>query len=121
MIVLKSTTETQTFDFIPREYVPSLDPIYKVSIFSEIQNKEIYSQTTSTFDSISYYNSYSDVFTLIEDQFYMLTIEKNNEVIFLDKIFCTNKATGNYWTKPLTNWTDENTKTNETDNEFIVI
>ena len=41
MIVLKSTTETQAFDFIPREYVPSLDPIYKVSIFSEIQNKEI--------------------------------------------------------------------------------
>lgn len=129
MIVLESTTDSQTFEFIPREYEAAETAIYNVSIFSETQNKEIYTQNTATFGSNDYYNTYSDVFTLVENNYYILTIKKNNDIIFKDKIFCTNEVVGDYWEEALSYWNliegvwqagDNNYKAHQSDNEFII-
>ncbi len=91
MIVLESGSTSQTFRFIPREYTDSIEQIYNVSIFSESENKEVYSQDTATFGSNDYYKNYTGIFNLLEDNFYILTIKKNSDIIFKDKVFCTNQ------------------------------
>jgi len=130
MIVLESSVSNQTFDFIPREYTDSVEQIYNVSIISETQNVEVYSQNTATFPSNDYYRTYTDVFTLVENNFYILTIKKNNDVIFKDKIFCTNQAYAGYWETSLDYWDlvegvweegDNNYKHHQSNNEFIVV
>jgi len=94
MITLQESTGSQTFSFIPRSYDNA--KTYTIEIVSESQNKSVYSDTTSTFTLVDYYYQYSDVFSLKQDNFYMLKISDSSGVVFKDKIFCTNQTAEAY-------------------------
>ena len=85
MTILQSTTDSQTLNFIPREYTSGTT--YTISIKDETTNKEVFSSTATTFTALDYYFQYSSVFTLVED---------GNNVTFKDKIFCTNQNVTTY-------------------------
>ena len=115
MIILQKSLTSQTISFIPREYVASDSNIYNISIVNETTNKLVYDEDTNAFTLNDYYYEYSDVFTLVEDTFYTLTIKKSGSIIYKDKIFCTNQTVTNYSVN--NNEYDEQ----ETTNEFIVL
>ena len=94
MTILQSTTDSQTLNFIPREYTSGTT--YTISIKDETTNKEVFSSTATTFSALDYYFQYSSIFTLVENTMYMLEIKDGNDVTFKDKIFCTNQNVTSY-------------------------
>lgn len=108
MIVLRQTTEEQTFICIPRAY--------ETSVLLVLEN-----ETTNTKTNIipgvdivddNYY--ISSVFDLKENNFYNITLYYGEEVIFKDKVFCTNQVVYDI---------NKNVYTSETsyNNEYITI
>ena len=86
MIVLRQTTEEQTFICIPRAY--------ETNVLLVLEN-----ETTNTKTNIipgvdivddNYY--ISSVFSLKENNFYNITLYYGDDVIFKDKVFCTNQV-----------------------------
>jgi hypothetical protein len=94
MTILQSSTDSQTFNFIPREYTSGTT--YTILIKDETTNTEVFSSTATTFTALDYYFQYSSVFTLVENTMYMLEIKDGNNVVFKDKIFCTNQNVTTY-------------------------
>jgi hypothetical protein len=113
MIVLQNTSDSQTFNFIPRSYTQGTT--YTIKITNETTNTEIYSSTSTSFTANDYYYQHSDTFTLVEDTMYNLEIKAGSELIFRDKIFCTNQTVSTYSV-------NNNAYTeNSIDNDFIVL
>lgn len=108
MIVLTSDLAPQTFYFIPRKA-----PFNLVAITDELTNKTVVIDTY-TFTEGDYYSTFEAEFNLVENRFYILTIKKNHETIYKDKIFCTNQS--------LVTFSVNNGQyvSNSTTNEFIV-
>lgn len=115
MIVLQNTASSQTINFIPREYETSVSNIYNISIINETTNNSVYDEDTNSFTLNDYYYQYSDTFTLVEDTFYNLTIKKSGNIIYKDKIFCTNQTVSDY----SVNYNEYEEQ--ETTNDFIVL
>ena len=111
MIILQESGSAQNIDFIPREYISGSS--YTVKILNESTNKQIYSQATTGITQELYYNRYSAVFPVKQDIFYILTILSGTDVIFKDKIFCTNQVVADYTVN------NGEYVSNDTDNEFI--
>jgi hypothetical protein len=89
MIILREQSTAQTLKFIPRNY--GADTI----VLRDETTNEI--QTISaTFTLDSYYLSTSKVFDLKENTFYNLTIKNGVEVVYKDKVFCTNQVLKDY-------------------------
>jgi hypothetical protein len=89
MIILKEQNAAQTLKFIPRSY--GADTI----VLRDETTNEI--QTISaTFTLDSYYLSTSKIFDLKENTFYNLTIKNGVEVVYKDKVFCTNQVLKDY-------------------------
>jgi len=113
MIVLQKSNDSQTFSFIPRSYTQGTT--YTIKITNETTNTEVYSSTSTSFVSNDYYYQHSDTFSLVEDTTYNLEIKAGNELIFRDKIFCTNQTISSYSV-------NNNAYTeNSDDNDFIVL
>jgi len=115
MIILQDSDSSQTISFIPREYSGSTT--YSVDIFSETENKSVYSQDhTGDFSLVKYYRQLSAIFDLKQDNFYTIEItDPSSNVIFRDKIFCTNQQVLDYSVN------NNNYTTHSSNNEFIVI
>lgn len=113
MIVLQKSDSSQTFNFIPRSYTEGTT--YTIKITNETTNTEVYSDTSTSFVSVDYYYQYSDTFSLKEDTMYNLEIKAGDELIFRDRIFCTNQ---NVFTYSVNN--NQYTE-NSNDNDFIVL
>ena len=113
MIILQSSTDSQTFSFIPREYTQGTT--YTIKIKNESTNTEVFSSTETTFTAVDYYYQYSSVFTLVEDTMYMLEINNSSETVFKDKIFCTNQNVTTY------NVHNNEFTENTVANDFIVL
>jgi len=113
MIVLQTSDSDQTFSFIPRSYVSGTT--YTIKIKNESTNTEVFSNTATTFAEVEYYYQYTDTFTLVEDTMYTLEIKAGSELIFRDKIFCTNQTISSYSVN-----NEEYTVQSE-DNEFIFL
>lgn len=94
MTILQSTTDSQTLNFIPREYTAGTT--YTISIKDETTNTEVFTSTATTFTAVDYYLQYSSVFTLVENTMYMLEVKDGTNVTFKDKIFCTNQNVTTY-------------------------
>jgi len=99
MIILQSSTNAQTFSFIPREYTQGTT--YSIKIKDESSNSEAFTATTTTFTAVDYYYQYSASFvlnskTLKQNTMYMLEIKDGNNVVFKDKVFCTNQNVTTY-------------------------
>ena len=68
----------------------------RCSIKDETTNTEVFTSTATAFTALDYYFQYSSVFTLVENTMYMLEIKDGTNVIFKDKIFCTNQNVTTY-------------------------
>ena len=113
MIVLQESASAQNLDFIPREFTSGAT--YNVTIVNEQTNTEVYNENVNTVTENLYYKRLNDTFTLEQDNFYMLTVKSGGDVIFKDKIFCTNQTISDY-TVNNSQYTEQ-----ETTNEFIFI
>jgi len=113
MIILQESASSQTFSFIPRSYTDGVT--YTIKITNETTNKEVYSSTATSFTEVDYYYQHSDTFTLKEDTYYTIEITASSEVIFRDKIFCTNQTVSTYSVN------NSAYTVNSDDNEFILI
>ena len=94
MTILQSSTDSQTINFIPREYTEGTT--YTITIKDETTNTEVFNSTETIFTALDYYYQYSSVFTLVENTMYMLEIKDGTNVTFKDKIFCTNQNVTTY-------------------------
>lgn len=108
MIIL--TTENvleQTFSLITR-----VGTITDILLVNEQTNNNIYLDFTTT--EGSYYTNIEAIFSLVENNFYTLTAFNEDEIIYRDKIFCTDQ--------PIVTFSVNNGQytSNTTTNEYIV-
>lgn len=106
MVILKSSALTQTFKVIPREYLA--DSI----VIAGAEGSTTYSVTAS---QSGRYLTWDKIVTLIEGQFYTLTVLNGTDVVYKDRIFCTNQTIADY--------TINNGEYTETasNNDFVII
>jgi hypothetical protein len=113
MITLQSSGSSQTFSFIPRSYTAGLT--YTINITNETTNKQVYTSTATSFTAEDYFYKHTDTFTLVEDTMYTLEIKQGSDVVYKDKIFCTNQTATSYSVNNSA-YTEHSQ-----DNEFIVL
>ena len=107
MIILKEQEEVQSLKFIPREYCATT-----IVLVNEMTNET--TNISSDFYKDGYYLYTTATFDLKEGNFYILTIKNNDDVVYKDKIFCTNQTIADYTINK-----DEYVA-NQTTNDFIV-
>jgi len=98
MIVLKEQGTDQTFKFIPREYTAdslvltnettNASTTYVITVSRVDYNDNV--------DTAGLYLSVTDTFTLKEDNFYSLVVKNGSDVIYRDKVFCTNQTVSDF-------------------------
>ena len=114
MIVLQESASAQNIDFIPRTFTSG--NTYNVTIVNETTNTEVHNVNTTSITENLYYNRYNATFNLKQDVTYNLTIKSSGDVIFKDKIYCTNQTD-----LPAYTVNESEYIFNDTDNEFITL
>ena len=114
MITLTTTTEAQTLKIIPRNYATNVSMILR----DDTTNTDVtYSITTTTERN---YLVITQELNLKEGRFYDLTIKEGTDIIYKDKIFCTDQTidqeTNNYYSINKDQYV-----TQSSDNDYIVI
>lgn len=87
MIILQETASAQTFSFIPRSSV------YNTLHITDEQTGVTTNVTITSSVTGSYYDTITATFSLKQNHFYTLTLKQNTDIVYKDKIFCTNQAT----------------------------
>jgi hypothetical protein len=85
MIVLNVSELSQVISFIPRE--ESYDTL-------ELTDEQTNDTTeVEILDSVvgEYYHTIEAIFDLVENHFYMLVLKNGSDIVFKDKVFCTNQ------------------------------
>jgi hypothetical protein len=107
MIILREKEEAQSLKFIPRKYKATT-----IVLVDEMTNES--TTISSDFYIDGYYLYTTTTFDLKEGNFYTLTIKNDNDVVYKDKIFCTNQVIANF------SINDGEYVANQTTNDFIV-
>ena len=89
MIILKEQDTPQVLKFIPRNY--GADTI----VLRNETTNEVHTILAS-FALDKYYLTTTNVFYLKENTFYNLTVKNGVEVVYKDRIFCTNQEILDY-------------------------
>ena len=84
MIVLTTSASAQTFSFIPRD-----TPTTMVLTDDQTNTPVTVSITSQT--SGDYVNTLTATFALKEGHFYDLVLYKNTDIVYKDRIFCTDQ------------------------------
>lgn len=113
MIVLQESASAQNLDFIPRSFTSGNS--YNVTIVNEQTNTEVYNQDVTSITENLYYNRLNAIFNVKQDNFYMVTVKAGSDVVFKDKIFCTNQTISDFTVN------DSQYTQQDTTNEFIFI
>lgn len=115
MKVLTTSTSAQTITFIPREYIDS------VTLY--LRNESTNTSTTETV-SLTHdkgVSTLSNEFSLTEGIYYEFKILNGTEVLYYDKIFCTDQTidqeTNNYYSVNKNQYVTEDSY----DNDYIII
>jgi len=90
MIVLKEIGTAQTVRFVPTRRNAGI----RLFLRNETTNVEVEYSITCT--QVSYYLTFSKILNLEEGHFYTIVIKQDDELIFRDKVFCTNQTIGAY-------------------------
>lgn len=107
MIVLKELNTSQTFKIIPRYYVAD-----RMELTNETTGETLSYDITIT--QTDYYAVISKIVTLKENNYYHLTVYDGTDIVYKDKVFCTNQTVETYSV-------NNNEYTNvTTDNDFII-
>ena len=95
MKVLTTSTDPQTIKVIPRVYVSSVTLKLRDDSTNEVTTASVDTVTDKDYLSLSY------AFNLKEGRYYDLTLLDGSNVIYLDRVFCTdqtiNQDTNNYY------------------------
>lgn len=86
MIILQETGSAQSFSFIPRSSA------YNTLQITDEQTGVTTNVTITSSVTGSYYDTITATFSLKENHFYTLTLKQNTDIVYKDKIFCTNQA-----------------------------
>ena len=88
MIILTTSATAQSLSVIPRSYVST----FTLSIRDDSTNVEKTYSITNAVNSGNYLN-FNNIFDpiLVENHFYDLKLISNGEVIYKDRIFCTDQ------------------------------
>ena len=89
MIILKEQAGAQSLKFIPRQYKATT-----IVLVNEMTN--VITTINADFYKDNYYLYTQTVFNLKQGNYYTLTIKNNDEVVYKDKIFCTNQVIADY-------------------------
>lgn len=112
---LTTSDNAQTVLFIPREYVTTADLVLRDDS-TNVETTEAVTLGTS-----GEYASLSHIFDLKEGRYYDLRIVSEGNVIYRDKIFCTDQDidqdTNDYYTVNKDQYTTEDSY----DNDYIII
>ena len=108
MIILQESASPQTFKFIPRELEAT-----SMVIHDEATN--IDTTISITPSVVKYYLEVIETLTLVEGRTYTMTILNGTDVVYKDKIFCTNQTISNY------SISNGEYIENTTSNEFVII
>ena len=108
MIVLQETNDKQTFSFIPRS--DSYDALFLTDDQTNVEAEVKIDDNTIG----DYINTITATFDLKEGHFYNLVLKYGSDVVFKDKVFCTNQ--------PIVSFSVNNGQytSNSTTNDFIV-
>ena len=93
MIRLTTSSSAQTLKIIPRSYASSVSMI--------LRDDSTNTSTTYTSISTSTYKNYLVISqalnpVLVEGRFYDLTVKEGSNIIYKDKIFCTDQTISDY-------------------------
>lgn len=108
MIILQETVSSQELWFIPREYTADT-----MIIYDEVEKAAVTINITPLIST--YYMVVDEVLDLKENRYYTLTVKNGADVVYKDKIFCTNQTVGDYSVN------DGKYVQHSSDNPFIVI
>jgi len=86
MIILQETASAQSFSFIPRSSA------YNTLQITDEQTGVTTNVTITSSVTGSYYDTITATFYLEENHFYTLTLKQNTDIVYKDKIFCTNQT-----------------------------
>ena len=115
MIKLTTSTDAQTIKIIPRSYATSVSMVFR----DDSTNTSV--TYTSSATTNKNYLVISQALALKEGRFYDLTIKEGTNVIYKDKVFCTDQTvdqdTNNYYTVNQGEYTTETTY----DNDYIIL
>jgi predicted nucleic acid-binding protein len=86
MIILQETASAQSFSFIPRSSA------YNTLQITDEQTGVTTNVTITSSVTGSYYDTITATFSLKQNHFYTLTLKQNTNIVYKDKIFCTNQT-----------------------------
>jgi hypothetical protein len=86
MIILTTDVTPQTFVFIPRS--STFDTVE----ITDDQTNETVSLEAWDFTEGDYYSTLEAEFSLVENHFYNLEIKNGTDIIYRDRIFCTDQS-----------------------------
>lgn len=86
MIILQEVGAPQSFSFIPRQ------DTYNTLQITDEQTGVTTNVTITTNVVGQYYNTITATFSLKQNHYYTLTLKQNTDVVFKDKVFCTNQS-----------------------------
>ena len=86
MIILQETASAQSFSFIPRSSA------YNTLQITDEQTGVTTNVTITSSVTGSYYDTITATFSLKQNHFYTLTLKQNTDIVYKDKIFCTNQS-----------------------------
>lgn len=114
---LITTSGNKTFKIIPREFI---EGVVTVNLTSESTGTLVSVTPTTTTDKN--YMSFDAVFgTLTENDFYILEVKNGSDVIYKDKVFCTdqtiNQTNNDYYSINK----DEYVQEDSFDNDYIIL
>jgi hypothetical protein len=84
MIVLTTSTSAQTFSFIPRDIPTTM-------VLTDDQTNTPVTIAITSQTQGGYVNTITADFDLIEGHFYDLVLYKNTDIVYKDRIFCTDQ------------------------------
>lgn len=115
MVILSTTTDSQTIKVIPRTYVTSAT----MKLRDDTTNTEVsYSVSPTTNRN---YLQISQALSLKEGRYYDLTILNGSDVIYKDKVFCTAQTVDQSSNDNYTINKDRFTIDTSFDNDFIIL
>ena len=84
MIVLTTSTSAQTFSFIPRDIPTSM-------VITDDQTNTPVTVAITSQTNGDYVKTITATFALKEGHFYDLVLYKNTDIVYKDRIFCTDQ------------------------------
>lgn len=86
MIILQEVGTAQSFSFIPRS------DSYNTLQITDEQTGVTTNVTITSFVIGQYYHTITATFSLKENHYYTLTLKQNTDIVYKDKVFCTNQS-----------------------------